>query len=406
MSDFLAYLILVLVVSSVFIFFEYRRRIFLKKEIKRGSINLLDPVFIASSRNSVTNQIGNSFIVLGERSLKFFERGKFVVELQYSDVTEVRCVQALWTNEYKFIKKDGSILDLSTGAKVDTASATKRVGIALLLPFIGRRSSVGMGMAGVSASAGLQIEAAHQLNDEMRQRGLNVVIDATATERATKKWNRTLFWSVFGGFFGTILLLAVASGIILTYEYFRDAPKRAAIERDKQALIQSRKDETRDKKLASVTFKTFDTDSPDIAQEGSNLLFSVKYNADSGLYEESDIDMKKTINFDGKKLKIRILQRASPLTDDGEYFCSRHEISDTAIEDSEPCQASTTSKGLKVYSQKDSGVSTGNVFLIKDGTLISINLQAFTEDEESRQLKLVIDSLKTVSVDSLNLSIL
>ena len=235
MSDFIGYLILVLIVCSVFIVLEYRRRIFLKKQIKRGYINLLDPVFIASSRNSVTNQIGNSFIVLGPQSLKFFERGKFVVELKYSDVTEVRCVQAMWTNEYKFIKKDGSTLDLSTGAKVDTASATKRVGIALLLPFIGRRSSVGMGMAGVSASVALQTEASNQLNGELGQRGIRVVIDASATERARKRWNRRLWWSFFIGFFGTMLLLAVVSGIILTYQYFRDAPKRAAVERDKQA---------------------------------------------------------------------------------------------------------------------------------------------------------------------------
>lgn len=405
MSDFIGYLILVLIVCSVFIVLEYRRRIFLKKQIKRGYINLLDPVFIASSRNSVTNQIGNSFIVLGPQSLKFFERGKFVVELKYSDVTEVRCVQAMWTNEYKFIKKDGSTLDLSTGAKVDTASATKRVGIALLLPFIGRRSSVGMGMAGVSASVALQTEASNQLNGELGQRGIRVVIDASATERARKRWNRRLWWSFFIGFFGTMLLLAVVSGIILTYQYFRDAPKRAAVERDKQALIQSRKDETRDKKSASVTFKTFDTDSPDIAQEGNNVL-SASYDSGSGEYVDGVIDMERTINFDGEKLKIRISQTDNVLPDGVDYYCSRHDISEVPKPDFEPCQISTTKDGTKVYSLKDTGVSTGKVFLIKDGTLISINLQAFTEDEESRQLKLVVDSLKPVSVDSLNLTIL
>lgn len=405
MSDFLAYLILVLVVSSVFIYFEYRRRIFLKTQIKKGNINILDPVFVASSRNSTTNQIGNSLIVLGEKSLKFFERGKFVVELKYSDVAEVRCTQALWTNEYKFIKKDGSSLDISTGAKVDTASATKRVGIALLLPFIGRRSSVGMGMAGVSASAGLQIEAAHQLNDEMRQRGLNLVIDATATERATKKWNRTIFWSLFIGFFGTFLVLAILSAAVLTYQFFRDASKRATAEREKQALIQDRKDEERDRKLASITFQTFDTDSPSIEKKGNNQL-SANYDSKSKQYVDGVIDMERMVDFDGDKLKIRILQSASSLSGDGDYFCSRQDISDTDIKDAEPCQTSTSKGGTKVYSFKDSGVSTGKIFLIKDGTLISIKLQAFTEDEESRQLNMVVDSLRQVDVNSLNLLVL
>ncbi|MCB9822644.1 hypothetical protein H6800_00025 [Candidatus Nomurabacteria bacterium] len=405
MSDFLAYLILVLVVSSVFIYFEYRRRIFLKTQIKKGNINILDPVFVASSRNSTTNQIGNSLIVLGEKSLKFFERGKFVVELKYSDVAEVRCTQALWTNEYKFIKKDGSTLDISTGAKVDTASATKRVGIALLLPFIGRRSSVGMGMAGVSASAGLQIEAAHQLNDEMRQRGLNLVIDATATERATKKWNRTIFWSLFIGFFGTFLVLAILSAAVLTYQFFRDASKRATAEREKQALIQDRKDEERDRKLASITFQTFDTDSPSIEKKGNNQL-SANYDSKSKQYVDGVIDMERMVDFDGDKLKIRILQSASSLSGDGDYFCSRQDISDTDIKDAEPCQTSTSKGGTKVYSFKDSGVSTGKIFLIKDGTLISIKLQAFTEDEESRQLNMVVDSLRQVDVNSLNLLVL
>ena len=401
----MAYLILVLVVSSVFIYFEYRRRIFLKTQIKKGNINILDPVFVASSRNSTTNQIGNSLIVLGEKSLKFFERGKFVVELKYSDVAEVRCTQALWTNEYKFIKKDGSTLDISTGAKVDTASATKRVGIALLLPFIGRRSSVGMGMAGVSASAGLQIEAAHQLNDEMRQRGLNLVIDATATERATKKWNRTIFWSLFIGFFGTFLVLAILSAAVLTYQFFRDASKRATAEREKQALIQDRKDEERDRKLASITFQTFDTDSPSIEKKGNNQL-SANYDSKSKQYVDGVIDMERMVDFDGDKLKIRILQSASSLSGDGDYFCSRQDISDTDIKDAEPCQTSTSKGGTKVYSFKDSGVSTGKIFLIKDGTLISIKLQAFTEDEESRQLNMVVDSLRQVDVNSLNLLVL
>lgn len=405
MSDFLAYLILVLVVSSVFIYFEYRRRIFLKTQIKKGFINILDPVFVASSRNSTTNQIGNSLIVIGEKSLKFFERGKFVVELKYSDVAEVRCTQALWTNEYKFIKKDGSTLDISTGAKVDTASATKRVGIALLLPFIGRRSSVGMGMAGVSASAGLQIEAAHQLNDELRQRGIKIVIDVTATERATKKWNRTIFWSLFIGFFGTFLVLAILSAAVLTYQFFRDASKRATAEREKQALIQDRKDEERDRKLASITFQTFDTDSPSIEKKGNNQL-SANYDSKSKQYVDSVIDMERMVDFDGDKLKIRILQSASSLSGDGDYFCSRQDISDTDIKDAEPCQTSTSKGGTKVYSFKDSGVSTGKIFLIKDGTLISIKLQAFTEDEESRQLNMVVDSLRQVDVNSLNLLVL
>jgi hypothetical protein len=406
MSDFLAYLILVLIVSSVFIYFEYRRRIFLKKLIKKGTINLLDPVFVASSRRSTLNQIGNSIIILGNESLKFYEKGKLIIELHYSDVTKVKCTQSLWTNEYTFELSNGNKVELSTGAKVDTASATKRVGIALLLPFIGRRGgSLAVAGAGLSASAGLQIEAAHQLNDELRQRGLNIVIDATATERATKKWNKRMLWSLFIGFFGTFLVLAIFSGVVLTYQYFRDAPKRAAVEREKQAIIQDKEDALRDVKLASITFQTFDTDSPSIAKEGDNQL-SANYDSKSKKYVDGVIDMERMIDFDGEELKIRILQSASPLSGDGEYFCSRQDISDIDIADSEPCQTSTSKGGTKVYSFKDSGVSTGKIFLIKDGTLISVNLQAFTKDEESRQLSLLVDSLKPVSVSSLNLSIL
>ena len=405
MSDFLIMLILVLGVSTIYIGFEYRRRIFLKQQIKKGFINLLDPVFIASSRNSVTNQIGNSLIVLGETSLKFFERGKFVVEIKYSDIAEVRCTQALWTNEYKFIKNDGSILDLSTGAKVDTASATKRVGMALLLPFIGRRSSVGMGMAGVSASAALQVEASRQLNDELGQRGLRVVSDAAATDRARKHYNRTLGWSIFIGFFGTFLLLAVASGIILTYEYFRDVPKREAEEQDRRALIQRRDDEVRDQKLASVTFQAYNTNSPDISQEGDNIL-SANYDSENDKYEQSVIDMERVVNFDDEKVRIRLSQSASTLSETGVYYCSRHDISAVPKDDFEPCQTSTSRGGTKVYSLKDHGVSTGEVFLIKDGTFIEINLRAITAEEEYQLLNLIVDSLQPVALDSLNLSII